>query len=202
MDLSKIESQYSESLAKHGPQAMGVGWRDHATHLLRFEKMSHVIEDADKPITVNDLGCGYGLMYDYLTEKGVPVGFYRGYDICMEMLGQAKRRLPEENVCWVQSAKIEQMADYGFACGIFNVRMDISEEAWRDHVLDTLANMNAFSGKGFSFNMLSTYVDFKEGHLYYGDPSFFFDHCKRNFSPRVSLLHDYPLYEWTIVVLK
>ena len=36
--------------------------------------------------------------------------------------------------------------------------------------------------------------------LYYGDPSFFFDHCKREHSRHVALLHDYGLWEWTIVV--
>jgi hypothetical protein len=33
--------------------------------------------------------------------------------------------------------------------------------------------INHFSKKGFSFNMLSTYVDYKENHLFYGDPLFF-----------------------------
>ena len=56
------------------------------------------------------------------------------------------------------------------------------------------------SKKGFGFNLLSTYVDWKEDHLYYGDPLFFFDFCKRHVSRYVSLLHDYPLYEWTILV--
>lgn len=56
------------------------------------------------------------------------------------------------------------------------------------------------SVKGFSFNLLSTYADWKENHLFYGDPTYFFDYCKRNFSKKVFLLHDYPLYEWTIGV--
>jgi hypothetical protein len=43
-------------------------------------------------------------------------------------------------------------------------------------------------------------VDWKQDDLYYGDPLFFFDHCKRTFSRTVTLLHDYPLYEWTIHV--
>ena len=54
--------------------------------------------------------------------------------------------------------------------------------------------------KALAFNLLSTYVDWQEPHLFYGDPLFWFDHCKRNYSRQVALLHDYPLYEWTIVV--
>ena len=29
-----------------------------------------------------------------------------------------------------------------------------------------------------------------------------FDLCKRRYSPRVALLHDYPLYEFTVLVRK
>ena len=34
----------------------------------------------------------------------------------------------------------------------------------------------------------------------YGDPCAFFQFCKREISPDVTLLHDYPLYEWTMLV--
>jgi hypothetical protein len=56
------------------------------------------------------------------------------------------------------------------------------------------------SRRGFAFNLFTTYVDWKEDHLYYGDPGFFFDFCKRELSRSVALLHDYPLWEWTMVV--
>jgi hypothetical protein len=38
--------------------------------------------------------------------------------------------------------------------------------------------------------------------LYYADPLFLFDYCKTKFSTLVSLIHDYPLYEFTILVRK
>ena len=50
--------------------------------------------------------------------------------------------------------------------------------------------------------MLTTYSDAEKMRpdLYYGDPTFFFDHCKRNYSRNVALLHDYELYDFTILV--
>ncbi|HEX2060504.1 MAG TPA: class I SAM-dependent methyltransferase, partial [Thermoanaerobaculia bacterium] len=68
------------------------------------------------------------------------------------------------------------------------------------YILKMLANMAEHSTRGFAFNLLTSYVDWKEPHLFYGDPSFFFDHCVRNISRRVVVFHDYPLYEWTIGV--
>jgi hypothetical protein len=50
--------------------------------------------------------------------------------------------------------------------------------------------------------MLTIYSDQEKMRpdLYYGDPSWFFDHCKRRFSRNVALLHDYELYDWTMAV--
>ena len=39
-------------------------------------------------------------------------------------------------------------------------------------------------------------------YLFYADPGELFDHCKRRYSRWVALLHDYGLYEFTILVRK
>ncbi len=62
--------------------------------------------------------------------------------------------------------------------------------------------MAKLSRLGIAFNCLTTYVNWKEDHLYYADPFEFFDFCKRNISRYLCLLHDYPLYEWTMLVYK
>ena len=43
---------------------------------------------------------------------------------------------------------------------------------------------------------------FMQDNLYYADPLFIFDFCKRNFAKNISLIHDYDLYEFTILVTK
>jgi hypothetical protein len=101
------------------------------------------------------------------------------------------------------AASLTPMA-YAVASGIFNVRLTHPEQVWRDYTLRTLDALNGLSLKGFAFNMLSTYCDQerRRGDLFYGDPREMFDFCKRRFSARVALLHDYPLYEFTIIVRK
>jgi hypothetical protein len=42
----------------------------------------------------------------------------------------------------------------------------------------------------------------RRADLYYADPLETFELCARQFSPRVALLHDYPLYEFTMIVRK
>jgi hypothetical protein len=97
-----------------------------------------------------------------------------------------------------------RLADYGVASGIFNVALDQERVAWEHYVIDTLDAMHAATKLGFAFNCLTSYSDaeYRRPHLYYGDPRFFFDHCKRRYSRQVALLHDYGLYEFTIIVRK
>lgn len=94
--------------------------------------------------------------------------------------------------------------DYSVASGIFNVRLKSPNGIWKKHILDTLDQMDRFSQKGFSFNCLTKYSDKEKmrPYLYYADPLFLFDFCKRKYSKNVALFHDYGLYEFTILVRK
>lgn len=200
--LHQVRDLYSSNLAEKGVGPNSVGWRDEATQQLRFRKLAHVIvPDGDAALTYNDLGCGYGAMFPFLRdEAGAPLGLYRGYDISREMLDAARTFAADPRVELVEGARLDKKADYSFVSGTFNVRFRATDEEWLAYILEMLANAAEFSTKGFAFNLLTSYVDWKEPHLYYGDPKFFFDHCVRTFSRRVALLQDYPLYEWTIAV--
>ena len=198
-DLAAITRLYEDSLAAHGVQPLAVGWRDEASQRLRFKKLSSIIENGDG-VRINDLGCGYGSFYQYLVDTGIRVALFRGYDISEKMVSLAKERVPHGE--FVVGKAIDKEADYSFASGIFNVRLQESEAKWQSYIEQTLSNLFQHSTRGFAFNLLSTYVDYREPHLFYGDPLYFFDFCKRRFSRSVSLLHDYPLFEWTIVVRK
>ena len=88
------------------------------------------------------------------------------------------------------------------ASGIFNVKLDTPEPEWREYVLETLGEFKELSRKAFAFNALTSYSDleFMRPDLYYANPLELFDYCRKNLSRKVALLHDYPLYEFTIVV--
>jgi hypothetical protein len=92
--------------------------------------------------------------------------------------------------------------DFTVASGIFNVRLDVPDDEWRAYIEATLETLAGLSLRGFAFNMLTSYSDADKMRpdLYYGDPSSFFDLCKRRYSRDVALLHDYGLYEFTMIV--
>ena len=197
--LDDVRRLYEESLERHGTVSAGVGWPDAEAHRIRFYKLTELVDTADE-ISVNDLGCGYGAYFGYLRGRGVKVKKFRGYDISDEMIARARTLEPAGE--FQLGARLAEVADYSFACGIFNVRLERNESEWRSHIMATLDNMLESSTRGFAFNLLTSYVDFRRDHLYYGDPREYFDLCKTRYSKKVTLLHDYPLYEWTMLVRK
>jgi SAM-dependent methyltransferase len=197
--LAPVARLYRDSLEEHGQSPMGVGWRTEESQRLRFEKLLSVVDHQRRDrIDVNDLGCGYGAFLTFLEERQFPIGRFFGYDISEEMLTVARTRATVTRCEFTASSRITQPADYSFASGIFNVKLDCDHQSWKPYVEDVIRNLAEHSRLGFAFNLLSTYSDYQEEHLFYGDPLYWFDWCKRNITPWVTLLHDYPLFEWTI----
>ena len=94
------------------------------------------------------------------------------------------------------------VADFTVASGIFYVRLDTSVEVWERHVRDTIERLAALSRRGFAFNMLTSHADADRmrDDLYYADPAAWLTHCLRRFPRSVALLHDYQLYEFTMLI--
>lgn len=205
LPLDQIKGLYSSNLTANGVKSVSVGWNSPESQALRFQKLTSVIEAHSVPVVVNDYGCGYGAHLNYLEKAcGISVAGYTGYDLSEDMLDAARSELSwfTGDLSLICSSQISTLADYTFVSGTFNVRFEADESTWKEFIEKKLDEIDAHSRKGFSFNLLSTYVDWKEDHLFYGDPCYWFDLCKRKYSRSVSLLHDYPLYEWTIAVNK
>lgn len=203
MDLSKIEKLYSNNIKEFGINSKAVGWNTNQSQNLRFDKLLQVITDTTSPFSINELGCGYGELFKYLNEKEFNIERYNGYDISKPMLDSCKTyNLDNEKITLFNKSKIESKADFTITSGIFNVPFDNDKKSWEKYINDTLENMFEFSHIGIAFNLLTSFVDYEADNLYYGNPTHFFDFCKKKFSKKVNLIHDYDLYEWTIVVLK
>jgi SAM-dependent methyltransferase len=195
-----VERYYSAKVVTHGPTPLGVDWNSPESQRLRFDQLVKVI-DPRESFTINDYGCGYGALFDYLEQNEFHFEYF-GFDISPDMLAEARRVHSGAGRTFVSRAEDLPTADYTVASGIFNVRLETPETEWRQYMLDTLQSIAALSKKGFAFNLLTKYSDaeFMRPTLYYADPAFLFDYCKTHFSRFVALLHDYPLYEFTLLV--
>jgi SAM-dependent methyltransferase len=201
--IENIQNYFSKKFSNYGPTPMGLDWNSEDSQTIRFDQISKIIDPA-APYTIIDYGCGYGAFFDYLSSKKHHFDFF-GYDIVSEMIETGIQIHEDAANCHLTSNPgILETADYVVESGIFNIKLNATNDDWTRHVLDTLEEFNRLSRKGFSFNMLTKYSDkeFMREDLYYADPCFYFDHCKTKYSRNVALLHDYEIYDFTILVRK
>ncbi|CAN5320287.1 class I SAM-dependent methyltransferase [soil metagenome] len=192
---------YAAKLAAHGPTPKGVDWKDRASHILRHRQFLRLFEK-DPAASVIDLGCGFGDFLPFLREAGL-AGPYLGYDIAPEMVAEARRLHGEApDRAWRLGSPAPDSGDFAVASGIFNVRGQIAPSAWSRHVRRTLDVLAAAARRGFGANFLSLASDpeKRRADLHYADPARMLAYCQKRYGRSVALLHDYGLYEFTLLV--
>jgi SAM-dependent methyltransferase len=192
---------YEAKLRAHGPTPAGMDWNSAASQELRFAQLAR-LWDGEPDASVVDYGCGYGALGTYLRERGHR-GPYAGFDVSPEMVDAARAHLADTPRSIVTANRTELAPfDYAVASGLLNVKQGAGEREWQSYVHATIADLAALGTRGFAFNALTSYsdVDKRRPDLHYAEPLALFDHCKRTYSRFVTLLHDYPLYEFTILV--
>ena len=202
--LASTKTYYRNKIQTSGPCPAGVDWGDERAQITRFEQLLKLIPIqawSQRP-SLNDLGCGYGALLGYLAHHHLQAD-YLGVDLVPEMVETARQtwghlgQFSVGNVC-------PRTADYSVASGLFNVRNETSIADWQAFIVNVLDDLNAHSRLGFAFNCLTGYSDperMRPG-LYYGEPVWFFEWCKKKYGRNVALLHDYDLYDFTIIVRK
>jgi SAM-dependent methyltransferase len=198
---TQARDYYEHKLRVHGATPAGMDWNSQASQELRFRQLARLWDD-EPEASVLDYGCGYAGMASYLRGRGHR-GEYFGFDVSPEMIEAARGHVAGLAGCRV-SARRDELAplDYAVASGVFNVKQQAGDAEWAAYVRETIADLAAFGTRGFAFNALTLYSDAEKRRpdLHYADPLELFDHCKRTYSRFVTLLHDYPLYEFTILV--
>ncbi len=201
-DIHRLVSDYyTAKLVEHGCTPRGVDWNGAESQRIRFAQLAKVIPS--EPFTLLDVGCGYAAFFDFLTESFSEF-HYMGVDISPAMIDAAKSRIRDSRAAFETAISEAPVSDYAVSSGIFNVRMNESDERWSTYVFETLELMNRKSAKGWAANFLTSYSDRDRmrSDLFYADPCKLFDWAKRNVSRHVALLHDYELYEFTLIVRK
>jgi SAM-dependent methyltransferase len=201
-NLEHVKSYFDKRIREHGASPRGSDWNSETSQHIRFDQLLKVVES--RAFSILDYGCGYGALADYLVTNGLDADYF-GYDIVESAIETARQAHQGKPKCKFFTEKTQLPAcDYTVASGIFNFRGEQSFEEWTEYVLGVLNEFDRLSLRGFSSNFLTKYSDAEKmrADLYYADPLFLFDYCKRNFSRNVALLHDYHLYDFTLIVRK
>ena len=201
-NLDHVKSYFDKRIQEYGASPRGSDWNSETSQNIRFDQLLKVVET--QRFSLLDYGCGYGALADYLEIKGLNANYY-GYDILESAIDTARQAHTgkQRRLFFTDKSQLP-VCDYTVASGIFNFRGEQSFENWTEYVLGTLTEFDRLSLRGFSSNFLTQYsdADRMRPDLYYADPMLLFDYCKRNFSKNVALLHDYHLYDFTLIVRK
>jgi SAM-dependent methyltransferase len=201
--LEVIAEFFREKVEQHGATPAGVDLNSTSAQETRFAQLVKLVDSRDH-YSLIDYGCGYGALIDYLDSLGHSFD-YAGYDITPAMIDKARELYGNRQGCrFVSDETLLAPVDYVVESGIFNMKLQTGDDDWTGYVVRTLDRMNALALKGFAFNLLTGYsdADRMRPDLYYADPCFFFDLCKKKYAKNVALLHDYGLYDFTILVRK
>ena len=201
--LQEVEKYYTNKVISHGATPQGVDWNGTESQEKRFAQLLKITENEKLDnYTLLDYGCGFGSLLTYLNKNDSQIN-YIGYDISEEML---KNALEQHNndATWLNKLEPNLKADYVVASGLFNVKLAESYPSWEKYIFKTLDQINSIAVKGFAFNILTSYSDkeFMKEYLYYASPEYYFQHCKINYAKNISLIHDYDLFEFTILIKK
>lgn len=201
--IHSVETYYTEKIELHGASPSGVDWNGEDSQHKRFEQFLNLV-DLSTPFSLLDYGCGYGALLQFLKEQNYLPEHYMGFDISSKMLEEGKQFTQgiDSEKTWFSEEEMIPKTDYVVASGIFNVMLEQTEENWKAYILETIEKMFVLSKKGMAFNVLTSYSDepYKKKYLHYSNPMELFDFCKRKLSRNVALLHDYDLYEFTLIV--
>jgi|ADurb_H2B_02_Slu_FD_contig_91_151672_length_1374_multi_2_in_0_out_0_1 hypothetical protein len=211
--MKNIESSqrhfYLNKFQKFGDDPKSLSWNDEDSQFLRFMKISELFKyETELPFSVHEVGCGLGHFKDYLDKKKWDI-IYSGSDIVLEFIEKNREKYPSctfSHVSIVDDTVLINNeikgSDYYCLSGTFHTKEDNPTVQWESFIFKSIKNMFQLAKKGICISFLSSYSDYYDPNLYYGDPKTIFDwsviHCSRY----ISINHDIPLYEFFVYIYK
>ncbi|NQZ99274.1 MAG: class I SAM-dependent methyltransferase [Myxococcales bacterium] len=197
--VAPVVAHYERSLARHGPTAEGMDWKDSESQALRFEVLAGVCPLEGR--NVLEVGCGAGHLFDHLRARHPGVA-YAGVDISAAMIEAARTRHPEATFHCADLLGGDSLepADVVMSSGVFHVKLDVGDAEWAEYVRKSLDRLYAHCTVALAFNLMSDRVDYRNEKLHHANSDDVVAYCRSELSPFVTLRQDYPLYEFTVYV--
>lgn len=203
---SALVTHYERCLERYGPTPKGVDWPNVPDLEVRFDTLLAVLDGAaaePRPVLL-DLGCGPGLLLDYLRATGrLETVEYRGIDLSPAMVGAARARWPDHDISCrdiVADPLPEQSVDYVIMNGVLTEKQTLSQDVMIGIAEELIVAAFTAARVGIAFNAMSRHVDWQRPELFHWG----FDELGGFLGERVSRHYtfrlDYGLYEHTTFV--
>lgn len=192
-ERDRIVQRYDQRLAAEGPTRAALAVGPASRHDLRFATLCEVgIRDGD---SVLDVGCGLGDFRTYLQCCGLSVQ-YTGLDLNPQLVAHAAHRHPDAQFLVADAVEDAlPMHDWVVSSTAFNLRLSSVDNTALVHRV--LSRAFGAARKGVAIDFLSQFAEFQHPDAYHYDPMQLFAFAK-TLTKRVTLRHDYPLFEFML----
>jgi len=158
----KIAEYFEVLLEKHGDSHLSLDWKSKESQQVRFAVLLEILYFAEKKenISILDVGCGIGHLYDFLKETHILDEAkinYSGIDISKKLIDFAKSKHPGVpfNTLDLIKEKHDKKYDYVLGSGAFSIKMTSLAEH-KETIKKMLSRMFNMCNVGVAVNFLSS----------------------------------------------
>ncbi len=203
--LDPVATIFTQGIRAFGVHHKALAWYDAERMLRRFQifagLIAHIPEE--RPISVNDHGCGYGALFETLRDyPAMRRGSYHGTDISADMVRAAQKHIRDPRASFEVSHVATREADYSFVSGTYNMKMHADEGEWVEMVKHNIKDLWSKTRVALGFNMLSTKSPYRESTLCYFDPVDILTFCQRELSADIRTTDRLEPNEFVIFALR
>ncbi len=180
----RMYDHYRALLMTHGDSHLSAQWSSRETQVRRFAALARIADLSD--LSVLDFGCGTAAFGHYLQSINQIPRLYHGVDIVTDFFEIARQNVPKGKFSHPDELGSDCF-DVAIISGVFNNRRRGNRVFWHN----TVASLFDRCGIGVAFNLMSTYVDYRDPELFYEEPEAALRFIKKHVTPHVSLMHDY-----------
>ena len=199
-----LVSHYEACLERHGATPRGVDWPSARDLETRFSVMLGLLDGLPGRPVVLDLGCGPGLLVDYLAASGrLGAVAYRGIDLSARMVEAAKARLPGLDFSCrdiLADPLPERSVDVVVMNGVLTERRSLTKPRMEELAQSLVVAAFRAARVGIAFNVMSSHVDWERDDLFHWPFDEAAAFLRRAVSRHYAFRADYGLYEYVVTV--
>ncbi|WP_269623422.1 hypothetical protein [Prochlorococcus marinus] len=207
-DIKLVKARYLKNLSSFGHDQKSLGWGEKGRQLERFKILIEILNISKRHLfSINDIGAGFGDLYNFLIEQGYNIKSYQGYELVKELCEQGNLAYgSRKNFKLFEGDFLEKYTnekintqDYSLMSGIFNFKIkNGSNYEYIESVLKASFNTSSI---GIAANFITNRVDYLDEIIFNADPARIID-IAYNISRRFVIDHSYFPFEFSLAILK
>ena len=190
----QLNRTYRNRLASRGKTAQGVFWRSQTSQIARFDALLSLVHQLapQKPVTIADVGCGYGAMLAFLIKTpAYAQTIYHGVDINRAMIAACHQTFPADKALFTMGNVPPKSVDFCVFSGTFNLTHSENPDLWMDYIFVCLDRCMALTRYGLVFNLLCAPKAKIESQIFYADRAAFIHRAEAMIGPTHALSTKY-----------